>query len=981
MASSDIATDAAPDFTHLWAKTDQKNPAPDRYHALALHLVDVAAVTLELWRTSTSPSRRRQWITDLGVDDDLAGRWLAFIAGCHDLGKASVTFQELDDSQLNRVVRATGIAVRTTKLAGVPTLPHGQVTAGELGGILTADFGLDRLAANRLAVVTGGHHGSFAHGDQASKASSRQNPDAVGTGVWATWRSALIDYLARALELPRPLPNALKTRMLSYPSALRLAGLVSLSDWIGSDEHFFPLTATVPDDPRQAFRTSKGRAGRALRHHGWLAPSATIPAASLSDTFPWLTDAKAGQVVAMEVMAGTDGPGIAVVEYPMGWGKTEIALWAAARWAAHDGIDGFYVAMPTRTTSDQLFARTEDLFARHLGSDAEPPNLRRVSGRTRLSTSIGVDSVPPSQGETPSDGDTLAWDIASGSQPAGVDREAERRQRSSWFERRNRGLLARYGVGTIDQAMLGVLQSRHYFVRLEGLGGKTVIFDEVHSYDIYMAEIVDELLRWLGALGSPVVILTATLPRQRTRELISAYRTGAGWSEIVIELEPYPRLTVGTAVGVISRHVEPAPNDVRTVSLVRLPSRPGDDAAMWVNLAGRLSDRLADGGTAAVICNTVAQAQDAFRALDGMFGDDELELFHARFRQRERREIQERVLLEFGKDTHDKHKRRIRPRRKVVVATQVIEQSLDLDFDLMVSMFCPTDLLLQRSGRLHRHHRTHDLRPPGLKEPELWLIGYGEGNGPDPVPAFHRGSEAVYQRFPLLRSWWALRGRDQVVVPADIEQLIEATYSDGASAPVAGTALGEAWESARRVFVKQVESDVSIATRVRIPSLTEDDPVEELDALAAETGMRPTEDGLDPEVIHSAIRTRLGPQSIDVIILTESEASRFNLAPNCVDSVQPGATLVEELLDRSVGISLRGAVKALRESAVPRSWADIPVLRNARLVFLDARSRQRLTDGYTIELTLRLGVSFEREDLERGIGRKFLPDAQQEEEE
>ena len=957
--------DSGRHFSYLWAKTDRKDPSPERYHPLALHLVDVAAVTHEIWRTAFSPYQRSRWTTDLGVNDELAGRWLAFIAGCHDLGKASITFQELNDSQLDRVRMVTGTAIRTTKLAGVPTLPHGQVTAGELGGILTADFGLDRPAANRLAVVTGGHHGSFAHGDQPGKASSRQSPDAVGIGPWVMWRSQLIDYLARAVELPQPLPAAVRTSVLSYPAALRLAGLVSLSDWIGSDEHFFPLTTAVPDDPKRAFSTSIGRARRALSYHGWLAPAASIPAGSLSETFPRLSDPNAGQVAAMDVIGSMDGAGIAVIEYPMGWGKTEIALWAAARWANRDGIDGFYVAMPTRTTSDQLFARTEAMFALHLGPDAEPPNLRRISGRTRLSTSAATDSIGSIQGETTPGPDTLAWTIAAGSQPAGVDATTERRQRSAWFERRNRGLLARYGVGTVDQAMLGVLQSRHYFVRLEGLGGKTVIFDEVHSYDIYMAEIVDDLLRWLGALGSPVVILTATLPRQRTRDLIAAYRTGAGWSEIPVELEAYPRLTIGTATGVVSRRVEPAPGEERSVSLIRLPTLLGDDAAMWADLASRLSDRLANGGTAAVICNTVAQAQDLFRALEDVFGYDELELFHARFRQRERREIQDRVLREFGKVTHDDRGHLIRPHRKVVVATQVIEQSLDLDFDLMVSMFCPTDLLLQRSGRLQRHRTTttKELRPTGLKAPELWLVGYGEGSGPNAAPTFHRGSEAVYQRYPLLRSWWALHGRDRIVVPADIEALIEATYSEDAAAPVGEGAIAQAWEEARTRFARRVAEDAAKANESLIPALARDNPQRGNNALRMATAMAQTDDDLPPALHNAAVHTRLGPPTIDVVVLTTDEAARLLVPASSNGAKAPDQTTIDALLDRSVGISLHGAVRALLAEKPPPAWAEIATLRYAVLIELDSQERRQLANGYQLSLDERLGVRIDRDGL------------------
>ena len=225
---------------------------------------------------------------------------------------------------------------------------------------------------------------------------------------------------------------------------------------------------------------------------------------------------------------------------------------------------------------------------------------------------------------------------------------------------------------------------------------------------------------------------------------------------------------------------------------------------MWGDVAARLDGRWANGGTAAVICNTVAQAQAAYRALAAVFPVDQLELFHARFRQRERREIQTRVLREFGKQVIGDDGARIRPLRRIVVATQVIEQSLDLDFDLMVSMFCPVDLLLQRSGRLQRHRTTDEFRPATLRAPSLWLIGYDED---DAVPSFPMGSDAVYGAFPLLRSWWALRGRDEIRIPDDVEPLIELAYDQAGDPPDGVPWLASAWLAARKNFERRRDDD------------------------------------------------------------------------------------------------------------------------------------------------------------------------------
>ena len=180
------------------------------------------------------------------------------------------------------------------------------------------------------------------------------------------------------------------------------------------------------------------------------------------------------------------------------------------------------------------------------------PNLIRVSGQAPLSA-VRAKVEDLEQDER----------LAGSANPTETDRSssAERREeavrRAQWFGRRGRGLLATYGVGTVDQAMLGVLATRHNFVRLAGLESRTVIFDEVHSYDIYMSTIVDRLLGLLGALGSPVVILTATLPAHRTAQLVAAYASGAKWNLPDWQPASYPRLTIATADGAASHSVEP----------------------------------------------------------------------------------------------------------------------------------------------------------------------------------------------------------------------------------------------------------------------------------------------------------------------------------------------------------------------------------------------------------------------------------------
>ena len=260
------------------------------------------------------------------------------------------------------------------------------------------------------------------------------------------------------------------------------------------------------------------------------------------------------------------------------------------------------------------------------------------------------------------------------------------------------GLLAPYGVGTIDQLFLAVLNTKHHFVRLYGIARKTVILDEVHAYDTYMNELLKRLVQWLRAMDCTVVVLSATLPRKRRLELLSA------WDATVVEESTYPRVTVVDGERCAREHRVEA----RTLPAVSL-DWVGSERAI-----ARAIEAASQGGCVAVIRNTVDGAQETFREIASRLGESriDLRLFHARYPYEDRQEIETGCLLAYGPPNGEYQGQPVvRPAGgSILVATQVVEQSLDLDFDLMVSEVAPIDLLIQRAGRLHRHER--DERGP-----------------------------------------------------------------------------------------------------------------------------------------------------------------------------------------------------------------------------------------------------------------------------
>ncbi len=392
-----------------------------------------------------------------------------------------------------------------------------------------------------------------------------------------------------------------------------------------------------------------------------------------------------------------------------------------------------------------------------------------------------------------------------------------------------------------------------------------------------------------------------------------------------------------------------SPRGVKEVSVEwtdgSLPAEQGSHFPLGL----RLAEALAQGGCAAVVCNTVRRAQEVYRALKPYFsgtaedGEPVLDLLHSQYMVQDRDEREKRTLARFGKVGASTP----RPHKAVLVATQVIEQSLDLDFDLMVSDIAPADLLLQRVGRLHRHER---LRPHALERPQL-LVCQPEMEGD--VPRFDPGTTAVYDSYILLRSWLTLGDRTTVRVPGDVESIIADVYDDDRHPHGLSEQLREAWFETQKELQKAIEGD-SEEARVRWikpPSyggqlwrLTED-PREE--------------DAPDFHQAHRAL-TRLTPPSVSVVLLFGTYESAWldaaHRASVDIDNV-PSIDAMKQLLMRSANISDRRVVFQLLGQLPPKGWRRTALLRNHRAIFLDGDGCSESIDGYSIRLDSETGLT------------------------
>lgn len=878
----------------IWAKTDKDET--QKFHPLLYHMLDVAAVA-RVVRRDVLPSRMRERVEN-AVGGQCQAHLIEFLAGAHDIGKACPGFQK----KVDLLGRNTGLSFSENDQCR----PHGFVSAHVI-----CEFLGDCPAAALFGQIVGGHHGVFPRSSDL-----RLGADVLGNGAWKAAREFLLKELARiaGLDVDKVREWTIK---VNDPYILpMLAGFVSVVDWIASNQKYFPCVAECGKDlcisADDYWKTAQERAKRALNALGWLPTVDFRPEAEFGKVFKDFTPNGLQEKV-IEI-AGEQGlPYLVIVEAPMGLGKTEAALYAADLAMCRGFARGMYVAMPTQATSNAMFDRVLSDYLKDRGHSGKL-NVQLVHGNALLAD-LGQEAK---EGEIEEFNPDSVQDDTSEQDAKIADFEAQ-----SWFTARKRPLLAPFGVGTIDQSLLSVLQTKHWFVRMFGLAGKVVIFDEVHAYDAYMSTILERLLHWLAELDCTVILLSATLPDARRKSLARAY---SGRDDA--ECKSYPRITLAQP-----RHFV-QPKEPREPTSFEVPIGESRTVALSINgtdigeLEKTLGDKLSDGGCAAVICNTVDRSIEVFRHLQQNMQDTECLLFHARTLQMWRRKREEEVLRRFGKGGGS------RPNRAVLVATQVVEQSLDLDFDLMVSEIAPIDLLLQRSGRLHRHPR---VRPEGLDRPELIVLCNGDKDGPPPE-TFGKKIEHVYDRYVLLRTWLAIRGRANIIVPTEIEQLIEFVYSKEDAPESDG--WPEALETARKAMDFARSESERRACRLLVSKPR--DPCDLIEQFNDQLA-----DDEDPEV-HASVRaaTREGDPSITVVMVPEGQPL----------TSEPKIPEVKKLLDRSVKISMRGLFPELISNGEqPNEWAKNAHLRHARCLRLNAQEQGRVGD-YTLTVDEKLGV-------------------------
>ena len=796
----------------VWAKFGY-DPESRHWLPLWLHLLDAAAVAEHLARTWLAPTAG-----DL-IEREFAGstsglppadefRLLAsWIAGVHDIGKCTPAFSVQVPNRDDRMKEA-GLDHKPSEVLKPERhkMPHALAGHLIMSSWLRNEHGWAKDPAEALASVVGAHHGiPPTTAALTTDTSGREHLLGEG-GAWDTTRRELLDLVTRRTQAGPLLPQWAQHKW-SQPFLVELSGLVIVADWIASTEAYFPLLDLDDDGARLlALKTHASRAAAGLHRLEIPAPwrprdDGADADALLADRFDLPEGTRATDVQARVLAAARtmELPGLLIVQESTGGGKTEAALMAAEVLAARTGRSGVLFALPTQATTDAMFTREIDWLTRIEDAYAEGGSpttfaAQLLHGRSRLNEEARAlrhrgyqirDRLLGSLGGDDADNADEEGAVRCGPRPTDIGRDEDAvRQAGSrradlailaWFNGRKKAMLSDFVVTTVDHVLFGAMRSPHLAMRHLGLSRKVVIVDEVHSYSTYMNVYLDRVLTWLAAYGVPVVLLSATLSEARCTAMVDAYRRGLRLAagerpprrpDPQVVHTPFPCLVTASAQ---SPEVVPTASGRRSTARIE---RLGRD-----DLVPLLEGALADGGCALIVRNTVRRAQETYELLRERFGED-VGLNHSRFTVGDRLAKDKDLLDRFGPPRASRR----RPHRAIVVATQVVEQSLDVDFDLLVTDLAPIDLVLQRMGRLHRHERP---RPPRLAEPTCWIDWL-----PSPAssePSLERGAKTIYGEQDMLLSAAALNrvinGPGAVTVPDDVHDLIEAVYGPDAPVP------------------------------------------------------------------------------------------------------------------------------------------------------------------------------------------------------
>lgn len=708
------------------AATDQVS----KHLPLCAHLLDTCAVMdalVKKWLPFDSTN-------SLGISLDQFRKCALFLAAIHDLGKASPVFQ----SQISASIRnhEKKLASLSMSLAFYGSHDE-QKKYGHhslIGSQLLLHFA---KCTEDLAVIVASHHGYTPTNDFCDFDDDENELEAItdhsslfwsserkSAHKWKEIQQELIEFAYKISDFSKKDPIIIPMHAQSV-----LTGLLIMADWLASNENYFPLIGTEQNFASICFEDRINKGIESIHLPGKWCPDNTILGKLFTERFSF-APRKLQEVILEHFDETPQSPKLVILEAPMGIGKTELALAMAERMAYSHNKSGLAFFLPSQATSNGIFARLLDWSKALEKSSAIA--VRISHGNAHLNEPFC--NVSDEIGTSQSLGmpDVMAH---------------------SFFKSGKSALLANIAVGTIDQLLLGSVAHRHVMLRHLGLTGKVVVIDECHAYDAYMSAFLDASLSILGKCGVPVILLSATLTAKRRSELNSAYWTdrNASFSKNTFGADArsdsfsYPVLTTDGKATDLSKFIDKQ----TTVKIERLENDCDSVLSVLKNISG----------CAGVIVNTVSVAQKLFAYLSSSCPEKHVVLCHSQYTNADRQRWEKTVLALAGKESDDLDRQNL-----VIIGTQVLEQSLDLDFDVLICEICPMDFLLQRIGRLHRHVR---VRPPKCEIPKCFVLDEGMTN---------MGNATIYPKYLIKKTLDCIP--NEIHLPEDISRLVEVVYSE-----------------------------------------------------------------------------------------------------------------------------------------------------------------------------------------------------------
>ncbi|WMC93085.1 CRISPR-associated helicase Cas3' [Kineothrix sp. MB12-C1] len=725
--------------TNLWGKKKEKD---GQYYWLPLeqHLLDTSNVLIQIWNHWLSEGQREFILESISDSEENAGvNLVSFIGLTHDLAKSTPCFAlrpsgnnqsaDLDKILTENLIRSgfTGLENWSTELSSKS--PHALASQ-----VLLDSYGV----GEDIASIIGGHHGRTVNdkweiGVQLEAYTANYYQYDHGGECTENWKKMQRKLFEWALE-ESGYKNVDALPKIEQPAQVLLQGLLIMADWIASNEEYFPLFPI--DKEEEEFQEERLEYGweRWTKTYPWIAECDGSVEEQYSKRFQF--HPREIQRAFSESIDKAQTPGIIILEAPMGIGKTEAALLGVEQLAEKGKCSGMFFGLPTQATSDSIFQRIEEWIEKIANETGDNKSIQLVHGKAQFNETF--QNLKNAENIYADEGSVVI---------------------NEWFTGRKTAILDDFVVGTVDQFLLAGLKQKHLALRHLGLSKKVIVIDEIHAYDAYMGEFLYRVVEWLGAYRVPIIILSATLPASRRTRLVETYCRGMGMKKRNIkaeysdwkETEAYPLITYTDGDRVSQLRDFPL-GDTKEVKVELMEE---DD------LVTILQRTLSNGGIVGIIVNTVKRAQEFAEKLEHIFGRENISVLHSGFLAPHRREKEKQLLNEIGKNAK-------RPKLRIVIGTQVLEQSIDIDFDAIFTDIAPIDLLLQRIGRLHRHAET--IRPENLKAPVVYVMGI-QG-----MAEFEEGTRTIYGDYLLTRTQLVLP--EKLVLPEDISRLVQKVYKE-----------------------------------------------------------------------------------------------------------------------------------------------------------------------------------------------------------